>query len=449
MLTWQEVYPVVTVWLQALGAVPHHNAREALSTLVSALLLGQSLRTTALMRALLSPSPVPARQRYKRVARAWTRPWLTSGWLTPYLVRAVLSLVRRDPAAWGTEGLVVVALDSVRCGRWEVYTLAVVWHGRALPVAWEVLRYPLPRGAFGPTIQRLVRLVRRVAVAWPGGPRPLLVADRAFPSRALFGLLERLGWQWVVRVRATDGLLVAGEHRTVRHLLAAARLERWQTWPAAFGSGAGAVPGRLVVGRGLLVVPIHQAGPASLRWRSQQWQRRQQHLATKKRGGPRQNLQASDAWVALFTSLEGPRPAIASYARRWGIEGSYRDAQGGWDGQHGWDLEATLIRTRDSAVVERIVGLWALGALLQSWLGHCASLGEAPPEVAAVVREWTTTGRLSLWGHGRLALTDQGGLLHSWVVAALREGARRVTAAPPCPEAALLTLPQRPGRKAA
>jgi hypothetical protein len=43
---------------------------------------------------------------------------------------------------------------------------------------------------------------------------------------------------------------------------------------------------------------------------------------------------------------------------------SSRDAQGGWDGQHGWDLEPVLTRARTAAHVERVVGLWAMGALL-------------------------------------------------------------------------------------
>ena len=62
----QELYPLVLAWLQALPAPTpiHPAALTALAHLVTALLVGQSLRPTALMRALLSPLPVPARQRY-------------------------------------------------------------------------------------------------------------------------------------------------------------------------------------------------------------------------------------------------------------------------------------------------------------------------------------------------------------------------------------------------
>ena len=125
-----EVYPVIARWLQALAGPTHRTAGAALAHLVTALLVSQSLRPSALMRALVSPQPVPARQRYRRVARAWTRPWLSPAWLTPRLVQAARAL------APGERRLV---LDSVRCGGWEVFTVGLLWHGRVLPVSWLAL----------------------------------------------------------------------------------------------------------------------------------------------------------------------------------------------------------------------------------------------------------------------------------------------------------------------
>ena len=136
--------------------------------------------------------------------------------------------------------------------------------------------------------------------------------------------------------------------------------------------------------------------------------------------------------MVLFTSHATGRAARASYRRRWATEGSYRDAQGGWDGQHGWDLAAVVARLPDAARVERVVGLWALGALVQSWVGH--ELTHAAPAQRAVLGQWTTTGRLSVWARGRLALTDPSGALREWLADTLQEGARRL-AAGPCGEA--------------
>src|SRR3972149_1625056 len=116
MLSPQQLYPLILNWTIALGQGGHSTAMASLAHLVTALLVGQSLRPSALMRALLSPKPVSARQRYKRVARSWHRCWLSPEWLTPLLVRAALALVKPDPSGSPTAGLTHLALDSVRCG---------------------------------------------------------------------------------------------------------------------------------------------------------------------------------------------------------------------------------------------------------------------------------------------------------------------------------------------
>src|SRR5215204_3806875 len=110
-------------------------------------------------------------------------------------LRAAVALVAPEgPGA--TAGLRHLALDSVRCGPWEVFTLGLVWQGRVLPVGWAVLPYPWPKRQFTPTV---CALVRQVAQAWPAAtPAPHLVADRAFPSRRLFGTLQAVGWGWTI-----------------------------------------------------------------------------------------------------------------------------------------------------------------------------------------------------------------------------------------------------------
>jgi len=434
MLTPTEVYLLVLPWLQALGGPSHVTAQQALAQLVTALLVGQSLRSTALMRALLSLTGGSARQGYRRVARAWTRPWLAPAWLSPRLVRAAVTLVAPDGPG-PTAGLRHLALDSVRCGRWEVFTLGLVWHGRVLPVGWAVLPYPWPKRRFTPTV---CALVRQVAAAWPAaGAAPHLVADRAFPSRRLFTTLQAVGWGWTIRLQARSWVTVAGEPQWVRALLAAARVGQWTASAAAYGSGAAALPGLLVVGRGLPVLPWHQANAGSQRHRAAQHQKRRQHLTTKHPHQPPDASAATAAWVVLFTTHPQRRAATTSYRRRWATEGSYRDAQSGWDGQHGWDLEPVLARLRVAAQVERVVGLWALGALVQTWVGVALQAPTAPAAVRTVAGQWTTTGRLSVWAAGHLALTEPSGRLHGWLRDCLTTGAQRL-AVPPgsaCPAA--------------
>lgn len=167
MLLPVQLYPVILAWLNALEVGRHRTGRAALAALVTAVLVAQSLRPTALMRALLSPRPVPARQRYKRLARLLGSPWLTPAWLTPVLVRAALSEVPPTPSG-PLAGLTHLALDSLRCGRWEIFTLGVVWAGRTLPVGWTVLPYPWPPGQFTPTVCQLLRRGGRGRLARDG-----------------------------------------------------------------------------------------------------------------------------------------------------------------------------------------------------------------------------------------------------------------------------------------
>lgn len=446
MLSPTQLYPLVEAWLVALGVAPHRAARAALATLVTALLTAQSLRPAALMRALCSPQPVPARQRYKRVARAFERPWLTSAHLTPLLVRAAVALAPPAPADGRPgAGLTHLALDGVRCGPWEILVLGVVWHKRVLPVGWAVLPYPWPKKQFTPTA---CALVRQVAAAWPAARPVHLVADRGFPSRPLFQALRAAGWGWTLRLGARSLVTVAGQPRWARELLAGARVGRWTVYPGAtYGSAAPAVAGALVVGRGLPVVPWHQRGGGCQRQRAAQQAARRAYLARKHRRRGGDAAAETDAWVILFTTHPTARAAQTSYWQRWAIEGSFRDAQGGWDGRHGWDLEPTAAQAPAAGRVEALVGLWALATLLQTWLGHATRAMACPGEVQAVAREWTTSGRLSLWARGQLALADRSGRLTAWAGETLTAGSRRLlpAAAPPP-----LTLPpRRPGESAA
>jgi hypothetical protein len=432
MLSPMELYPAIHAWLQALGAIPHAAGVASVAEVVTALLIGQSLRSASLARTLLSPPGVPARHRYRRVRRLLTRPRLASAHLTPCLVRAALALVR-DPVPH-------LAMDTVRCGGWELITVGVVWHGRVVPVGWEVLPYPWPKGQFTPAV---LRLVWRVGQAWPPERRPHLVADRGFPSLKLFRALEQLGWSWTVRLRAKLNVGVDGEVRALHDLIQASRPGVWTCQPITYGTGRQRVAGHVVIGRGdaLPVLPRHQATSGSLHHRARQQAARQREVRGKHPGRRATSAEQTDGWVVLFTSHTSWLAASRSYSRRWATEGSYRDAQGGYDGQHGWDLEPTVARETASHVVDSLFGLWALGSAIQTALGDRLSR----PDVAPVVRDararWTTTDRLSVWMRGRFALTDPFGALRPWLLTTLHATAHQLRgsrASPPLPAAEAL-----------
>jgi hypothetical protein len=401
--------------------VSHATARLSIAQHVAALLFGQSLRASMRARALPSHASVPARQRFKRAARALDRTCLAPATLSPLLVRAALSLLRTVGAGPASGASWLVALDSVRCGPWEVFTLGVVARGRTLPVGWAVLVYPWPKGRFTPTV---CALLTEVGACWPAVPAVLL-ADRAFASKAFFTTLRRVGWGWTVRLQGRHAVeFPDGRRCRVRELIAGRPSGAWQCTPATFGSGPPAIHGTLMIGPGLPVLPWHQSGPGSLRARGRQAERRAQHAASKH---PGRTTVSHDAWVVLFTTEVDAVTADRHYRCRWGIEGTYRDAQGGWDGSQGWALETTLTRTTTARQVEAVVGLWAVGALVQTWLGlrlEHAAVGQRG------LRRWVTTGRLSVWARGKLALKDPDPELADWIRATLGEAAEVLRDAP-------------------
>jgi hypothetical protein len=421
MLSPAGLYPGVHEVVQALGVAGSEAGAASVASLVTGVMLGQSLRRAELGRAQASERSVPARQRYLRVARGLTRPWLSSAELTPHLIQAALAVVD-DPVPH-------LAMDTVRCGAWESITVGVVWHGRVLPIGWEVLPYPWPKGQFTPTV---IRLLWRIHAAWPAERRPHLVADRGFPSLALFRTLEQLGWGWTIRLRTTLTVGVDGTARHLRDLLAQARPGAWTVQAITYGTGRQRVSGHLVLGRGDAVplLPRHQVNPGSARHRRRQQLARQHEVRDKHPTRRTSSAEQTDGWLILFTSHADWLPASRSYTRRWSAEGSYRDAQGGYDGQHGWDLEDTLARLTDPAVVDRVFGLWALGTLAQSWIGHQLGAATVPDAAREVRAHWTTSGRLSVWMRGRFALTHLSDALHPWLLDTLVALAQRVRDAP-------------------
>jgi len=129
---------------------------------------------------------------------------------------------------------VVVALDTTRLGRWEVWLAGVVVAGRTLPIGWAVCPYPWPKGRFRATT---LALVQRLQAAFPEGVRWMLVADRGFPSAALFGQLRQGGTDFSVRLRLSDWLTVGGVYATVAQHLDAGRLAAGQRTAASIGRG--------------------------------------------------------------------------------------------------------------------------------------------------------------------------------------------------------------------
>jgi hypothetical protein len=108
------------------------------------------------------------------------------------LIRLALTLVAGQP---------VVALDTTRLGPWEVWLAGLVIAGRTLPIGWAVIPYPWPKGRFRATT---LALLQQLQQAFPAGVCWTLMADRGFPSAALFAQVRQGGTDFSVRLRLSD-----------------------------------------------------------------------------------------------------------------------------------------------------------------------------------------------------------------------------------------------------
>lgn len=427
MLTLSTLYLVLDRVLQAAQILGHATARQSVARHLASLLLAQDLRPSARVRILPASMAATARHRFRWLRRALLRSWLASAALTPPLIRAALAVARASGHAPAPGQPWRLALDSVRTGPWEVFTVALVLPGRALPVAWSVLAYPWPRGQFRPVVDALMA---RVLQSWPRTEPVLLVADRAFPAKSFFRTLARGGAGWAVRVQARHAVTLAdGRCVRVAELLEGADPHRVTTHAVTFGAGPDAVRGELVIaGHGLRVVPPHQAGPGSFAARAKRQAKHAQQLAVKYRD--RQST-PRDEWLAMFTSEADPRGTLEHYGMRWPIEGTYRDAQGGWDGQQGWNYDLVVVTRATAEEVDVLTGMWAVGTLVQMWVGLGLTDPTAPKTVQRQLRAWSTTGRVSWWLRGRWLLTHPDPVIGDWILRRLTAAQAPLQQAPP------------------
>lgn len=151
-----SLYTLLFSALSSLFGPIHPASLSAITDLVEALLIGQSLHPADLARTLPRLQTAHARQAQRRVRRSLGRSRLGSQALTPWLIRAALALV--------SDAEVSLVLDSTRCVTWEIFTLGVRWHGRVLPIAWAILPYPWPKRQFTSTV---VDLLDRTMARWP------------------------------------------------------------------------------------------------------------------------------------------------------------------------------------------------------------------------------------------------------------------------------------------
>ena len=330
---YQRLCQRLQVCVPELGVWP----RRRLALLVTGLLLA---RHTALPRLAAQLRRVTPTAQTDSIERRLRRILAQTEWQTPTIFEGVAraSLQRLQP------GQCLLLLDDTeKTDQCTLSTLALAYGGRAVPLAWCRWSGKL-HGAYWKQIDQLFDQAQRLL---PPQVQPVVLADRGLASPMLVDLVQRRGWDFLVRVQSNTTLRQTPS-RSAPHLHLGDLITR---------------PGASSVTRDGWVF---SARPI--------WA----HTAAVWRTGHQ------DKWL-LVSSLDLGTRLAELYAQRMKVESLFRDAKsGGFE----WELSRVLLPDR----AQRLL----LGLMLAVWcavlLGEAAiRAGEIPaygrrPHAVSLVR---------------------------------------------------------------
>jgi hypothetical protein len=395
-------YEPVYTWVKQVLGVVHLTVGRTIAWAVLCVVAAQRVTPAAVARALPHEQAGSGRSCLRRVRRWWQGPTLEQVEISPRLIQHALRV-------HGNSQPVVVALDTTRVGPWEVWLAGIVVGGRTLPIGWAVIPYPWPKGRYRATT---LALVAQLQAAFPSDVRWSLVADRGFPSAALFAQLRSGGTDFSVRLRLSDWVWVAGVYAKVMDHLAAGRLRVGRRVVAMVGNGKPASPlgsGWVVVSAAVAPLPAHKQNRGTQRERHKRAHRHAQHR--KHQRGRRTTPPSATAqryaqtWV-VFTTAPTKTHAVRAYAERMAIEETYRD----W--HHHWAVRTATVSLPTEAMVSRVIGVVCLAYTLQMLVGWQVSRS---PEAHHRRAQWTVTGRVSWFWCGQRVFTDPGYDWRAWL----------------------------------
>jgi hypothetical protein len=187
------------------------------------------------------------------------RRWLSNPRLDA--LRLYAALLRGALGEFLDERLYVVLDTTVLWNTFCVVQVALVWRGRAVPVAWKVLRHGSASVAF-----RDYRGVLGFAARLLKGREVVLLADRGFIHAELLRWAKIVGWHYRIRCKRDVGLYLGGGRRLALRL-SAGELRFY----AGVFLGTARLPLELAVGweKGAkepwIIVTDEAAGPDTLR----------------------------------------------------------------------------------------------------------------------------------------------------------------------------------------
>jgi hypothetical protein len=149
-------------------------------------------------------------------ARQYLREWCYDGTEraapcnTHLEVSACFAPVLRWVLRWWQGQELALAIDATLLGdKVAVLTVAVLYRGGAIPVAWHVL----PANQAGAWMPPILKLLERLAPAVPAGWTVLVLSDRGLWSRQLWDAIRTHRWHPLMRVRREATFAPLGHRR--------------------------------------------------------------------------------------------------------------------------------------------------------------------------------------------------------------------------------------------
>ena len=225
------------------------------------------------------------------------------------------------PHVIGARKQVVVAVDwtSFAADGQEVVALSMATrHGRSTPLMWRTVESSGLKGKRNGHEDALLKRLREVV---PEDVAVTVLADRGFADCALFDFLEGLGFGYVIRLRGNCQVTSAGGEK-----------RKASDWV-----GAG---GRARTLRGATVTDACQWKASTV-------------ACLQDRG-------MKEPWCLVSSERRSARAMATLYARRWGIETSFRDVK---NPRFGMGLGETRVGRTDRRDRMLLVGALALSLL--------------------------------------------------------------------------------------
>ena len=169
----------------------HAKRLTSLMAAVEAALSGSRLALSELGRGLRNR--VAVKHNIKRVDRL-----LGNGALYTEAARLYESLARQCLAGVATPLILIDWSDLTPDRRWQVLRASVALAGRSVTLYEPV--HPLSRATSARVHERFLT---RLKAMLPDGCVPIVITDAGFRS-PWFGLVNRMGWQWIGRIRNRD-----------------------------------------------------------------------------------------------------------------------------------------------------------------------------------------------------------------------------------------------------